>query len=160
MSIVNSMANCRTEYNSGLDKVVYRSKKYDVVFKMPKRGLTNSQIESEARLFSLLTKKERKYFPVKEVTTYKSRTVIIMEFCQDFYRTFTHGEASAISYFVAGYGKNKELPNICEKYGLKMTDLRALHRLIEKYQIHDIYPDNLGIRNNRIVLIDGGFAGI
>ena len=160
MSIVNSMANCRTAYNSGRDKVVYRSKKYGVVFKMPKEGLTNLQIESEARLFSLLTKKEKKYFPIKEVTTYKSCTVIIMEFCQDFSRAFTHEEAYAISYFVAGYGKNKALPNICEKYGLKMTDLRALHRLIERYQIYDIYPDNLGIWENRVVLIDGGFAGI
>lgn len=160
MSIVNSMANCRTAYNSGCDKVVYRSKKYGVVFKMPKEGLTNLQIESEARLFSYLTKKEKKYFPIKEVTTYKSRTVIIMEFCQDFYRAFSDAEAYAISYFVAGYYNNRKLPSICEKYGLKMTDLRALRKLIEKYQICDIYPNNLGVYKNRVVLIDGGLAGI
>lgn len=163
MSVNNSIANCRRSFAHGSARQVFYSKKYDLVIKKPypagwNFAGANNQTMAEREMFMEMTPEEREFFPIVGFSTDSNgNEVILMKkidgTLSDFEYDYPFMECLEE---MSNRLRHELLMNIKKELGLKFS-VAALLRLIEKYHIKDLHSENLGVYNNRIVIIDFGW---
>ena len=149
MSIRNAIAQCRKPFASGRDRCAYYSRRYNVVIKMEKRLHNAGQSRAEARMFMEMTDEEKKIFPIVDVVDYKGRICIIMKRCNSL-RSYKTPYFSPIDSVY-------QLDDLCDEYNYNPVNNKAIIKMMQKYNIHDIHFDNIGLdENNALVLLDCG----
>jgi len=145
---------------SGADREVFYSKKHDCVFKMPNRegcrfrmADYNHQTLSEKLIFNKMTKEQFNFFPIVDVIDYNGINVIVMKKC------VCLGDLKELE---KNFSKHFHL--MCrEDYSdlvnfLKIdNDVEEFFAFTNYFSISDLHFGNLGIYNNKLVILDAGY---
>lgn len=163
MSVNNSIANCRKSFAHGSSRQVFYSKKYDLIIKKPypagwNWAGANDQTMTEREMFMEMTPEERAFFPIVGFTTDNNGDeVVLMKkidgTLDDLGCGYPFMECLEL---MSSRRQQEELMNVKREFGLKFS-VAAFMRLIKKYNIKDLHSQNLGIYNNRVVIIDFGW---
>lgn len=161
MSIINAIANCKRPFNSGVDKIVFYSKKHDTIIKMARKNFyygdsTNDQIDRELEIFNRMTEQDKEIFPVIDILDYNGKMVILMKKCK------VIGEDKNIYWRVRNYINRFDDTNlhtvnlVSDLLGLDKSYNKTLMNFIKTFNIGDLHLSNIGIYNNHFVIIDAG----
>ena len=142
MSLEISIKRVRKPIAKGLDRVVYYSKRYDLIIKKQRNFPSYDQFNNELSLFQSLQENEQYLFPV--VAFYEELKTIVMRKA----RMLNDEEKKAYSAYKRSYNPYY-LKSICSN-GKEFTNF------IEKYGIADLHCENVGIIDNQLVVIDAG----
>lgn len=159
MSIINAIKNTKKILNTGADRFVTYSKKYDVIIK---RNYSNAyrdedreQTEQEVRIFGEMTEEEKEIFPIVDVIYYKNEKIILMKKCTPInkiinIRDLPDGKWTYVSNMKSAKG-------LTEKLSLDDSYLEAYIAFIDKYELMDVHISNVGVYNNHLVILDAGY---
>lgn len=164
MSLVHAIRNCRKPIGGGNGRRVYYSKKYDVIIKRPKYGFFCSgeeQNEYEAELCGKLTDEEKEIIPIiSYVKLTKDDEIVIIwkrvEPLEEKLKTKHNELLEDLSYWWRRHEYKKNLKTIIEILSLD-DNIEQMLGLVEKYNLDDVKPENLGIMNNHLVILDCGW---
>lgn len=173
MALEHAAARClmknRKPLGIGCDRIAYYSPLYDRVFKRP-RSRDNEQHKSELALIKRMNEKEKTVFPVDTVLEVKGVTFIVMRKCEVLTKAMEHDDAMFIFTVLDRIGSryysdedresdNQTMAILYKKYHLDFSTFDTLTKFILRYDLYDLHPANLGIFENRIVIIDCGLRG-
>lgn len=159
MSIIGSISNCRKPIANGSDRDVFYSKRYNCIIKKNRSFSTyrdfGVQTKNELRIFSEMTEEEKEVYPIIDIIDYKGEDVVLMKKClpimnlpiirDDYYEE--HGVMA---------DDEESLSTICDYLGIDESNIYRVLHFIEKYGLQDIHIANLGLLNEKLVILDAG----
>lgn len=144
MSLELSIKRVRKPIAKGLDRVVYYSKRYDLIIKKQRNFPRYDQFNNELSLFQSLQENEKYLFPV--VAFYEELKTIVMRKA----RMLNDREREAYRAYNRTYNP-RYLKSIC-------SNAKEFANFTNKYGIEDLHSDNVGIINGQLVVIDAGLC--
>jgi len=132
----------------GISRNVYKSLIPGYVIKEDNNG--GSQTFSESEIFKSMTLEEKEVFPVVAVEENRimMRLVLVLE---DF---IYDDELDVLSD--DDLEDEDVLFNFCEHYNIDVESVNKYLSFISKYDIRDLHTGNVGILDNKLVIIDAG----
>jgi len=135
---------------SGCSRDAYYARNENLVIKIPHCN-GERQEENELNIFKNMKKFYLKIFPIVDIIEYNKRQITIMKKCE------------VLSEFAEDYDFDNvdwesfnDLLKLAQDLDLNTKYVRMLHKFIHEYKIYDLFENNLGVFENRLVIIDAG----
>ena len=156
MSIRDAVKYCRKPLSHGCDREVFYSKKYNIIVKKQRSDSLDDdameQFANEKRIFEEMDSNENEIFPVIDIFDYKGRNVLLMKVCKPLssYEVFRNKNFDCVETI-------DEAIEVSKKLGLDMSYVLRYADFIRKYELQDLHYGNVGVYENHLVIIDGGY---
>lgn len=170
MSLKQAILSCNNPHHrilgAGLERIAFYSPTYDCVFKRSRVGACSYQQAIELHIIANMTYAERAIFPVESSLFVGGKQYIIMKKCVPLTKRLDgHASRVLIGYLLEHIQPNPNISfyescvsEIIDRLHLDRSYIQLLANFIKRFLITDIYSGNLGIYNNRLVILDCGFS--
>ena len=160
MSIIGSISNCRKPIGEGADRLVFYSKRYKCIIKKdkvyPEFSDRGEQMEHEFAIFQQMTDEEKKVYPIINIVEYQGEKVILMKKCKPIH-TFQVIMNMRNNCEIGDIQTYESACKVCMALSLEMDSAETYHKFIKKYQLRDMHIYNVGVYENRLVVLDAGY---
>jgi hypothetical protein len=135
---------------SGCSRDAYYARNENVVIKIP-HSSAGRQEKNEFNIFKSMHKFYLKVFPVVDIIKYNKKQITVMQKCEVLAEF-----AEDYDFYSIDWESYDDLLKLAQDLELDTRYVRMLHRFITEYSLYDLFENNLGVFENRLVIIDAG----